>query len=156
MNSTFQIGETLWLRNPSLAGTAHAEVAVNFRGRVDSAHSTVSPVQPGIDFDVQTSYLSRAQGNEAGPGRRVEPQAAPKADLLVEVNAIIDTAVLGASAAEGQVEFFRAIERQARDARATMVAEVDLLPPNDDGTLDWLADRANDPHAWIEDDGTQH
>ena len=156
-SETFNVGETLWLRNPSLAGTAHAEVAVNFRGRIDSAHSVVSPATSGIDFDVQTSYLSRVKGSVAGPGRRVGPQAARKPDLLVALNAIIDTAVLGPTAhADRQADLFSAIERQARDARSTMVAEVDRLPPNDDGTLDWLADRETDPHAWVDDDGEQH
>jgi hypothetical protein len=57
MNSTFQIGETLWLRNPLLAGTAHAEMAVTFRGRIDADRSVVSPVQPGMDFDATTAHL---------------------------------------------------------------------------------------------------
>ena len=60
---TFQVGEILRLRNPALAGSAHADVEVNYRGRIDSAHSVVSPVEPGMDLAVNTAHLSK--GGEA-------------------------------------------------------------------------------------------
>ena len=126
MKSTFQIGETLRLRNPSLAGTAHAEVAVTFRGRIDPDRSVVSPVQPGMDFEATTAHLSSVKSN-AGP----EPLFLE--DLLVQIETIIDTAATGPEVhADRQADFFALIEHQARAARATLVAETDLLPPSDD------------------------
>ena len=61
---SFEVNEILELRSPHAAGTIHEVSMVNFRGYTERhtpgpAKAMVSPVAPGIDFEVEVEWLRR-------------------------------------------------------------------------------------------------
>ncbi len=65
MGTVFSPNEILELRSPHAAGTIYEVSMINFRGyttnrsEAGTAKAIVSPVEPGVDFEVEVEWLSR-------------------------------------------------------------------------------------------------
>ena len=104
---------------------------VSFRNEAEAADAAAETRREADSDDarIEADAIEAEQAEQSNAG----PEPLFLEDLLVQIETIIDTAATGPEVhADRQADFFSLIEHQARAARATLVAETDLLPPSDD------------------------